>query len=546
MEAWWKKRVVYQIYPKSFCDSNGDGIGDIPGIISKLDYLSDLGIGIIWLSPVYCSPNKDNGYDISNYTDINPEYGTLSDMQNLLSEAKKRDIKIIMDLVINHTSDQHPWFQESKKDLNSPYRDYYIWQKAKNGKTPNNWSSFFTGTIWEWDEHTSEYYLHLFAKEQPDLNWKNPKIKEEIKKILEFWFDMGIDGFRCDVINVIYKTCLADGKRRIALTGLEHYHSQEGCHKILQELNQEVFSKHDCFTVGETVLVDTKMANDLCDPQRKELNMVFGFEHMDADSINNKWFKIPFKPSKFTAVLSKWQSQVKWNANYLENHDQPRSISRYGDDKENRVVSGKMLATLLLTLRGTPFIYQGQEIGMTNGDFENLDQMKDVESHNVFALATKTLHFPKKVAWKMILKTSRDNARTPMQWSSQINGGFTTGKPWLQVNTNYTDINVEKELSNPNSILSYYKELIKIRKNNSTLLEGSFFRIPSSKELFVYERALENQRCIIVLNFTNKIVSLPENVLKQIENNTIISHNYPNPKGPIDKLLPYEAFIFSL
>ncbi len=532
--VWWKERVVYQIYPRSFCDSNGDGIGDIPGIISKLDYLKELGIGIIWLSPVYCSPNDDNGYDISNYTDIQKEFGTLKDMKKLIAEAKKRDIRIIMDLVINHTSDEHPWFIESRKSIDNPYRDYYYWRKGKGGrkgkqslKPPNNWSSFFTGPAWEYDSVTGEYYLHLFSRKQPDLNYNNPKVLAEVKEILKFWLDMGISGFRCDVINVIYKSSLKNGKRRIALTGREHYVSQDGCHKILAELKRDVFSSYDCFTVGETVLVDTSMANDLCASERGELDMVFSFEHMETDQINNKWFKTRFKPASFTNVLTKWQGCLDWNANYLENHDQIRSISRFGNDAKHHKVSGKMLATLLLTLRGTPFIYQGEEIGMTNAYFSSLDEIKDVESHYVDSLARK-MHFPKKIRWHMIQKSSRDNARTPMQWNNAEHAGFSPkGKeePWIRVNSNYRTINAERELKDSDSILSYYKKLIALRRDKKPLLKGTFFALPSRGELFCYEREYDNERCIVLLNFSAKPQKLSNPVLRQIENGQVLCSN---------------------
>ncbi len=552
--VWWKEKVVYQIYPRSFTDSNGDGIGDIPGIITKLDYLQDLGIGILWLSPVYCSPNDDNGYDISNYREIQKEFGSLKDMKKLISEAKKRDIRIIMDLVINHTSDEHPWFVESRKSTDNPYRDYYLWRKGKEhtsagGKTqkpPNNWSSFFTGPAWELDETTGEYYLHLFSRKQPDLNYYNPKVLAEVKEILKFWLDLGISGFRCDVINVIYKSSLKDGKKRLALTGREHYVSQEGCHRILKELKREVFSAYDCFTVGETVLVDTSMANDLCASERGELDMVFGFEHMDTDHINNKWFKTKFKPAKFKKVISKWQACLDWNANYLENHDQIRSVSRFGNDAEFHEVSSKMLATLLLTLRGTPFIYQGEEIGMTNAYFSGLSEIRDVESHYVNALAKK-MHFPAGIRWKMIQKSSRDNARTPMQWNSQEHAGFSLkgkSEPWIRVNSNYRTINVEKQSKDKNSILSYYKKLITLRNEKKSLLKGSFFSLPCPKDVFCYEREFENERCLVMINFSQKKQKIANLTLSQIHNGTVICSNYNRSKvHDICSLEPYEAFI---
>jgi len=500
MEKWWKERVFYQIYPRSFQDTNGDGVGDIPGIISRLDELKDLGIGAVWLSPVYPSPNADFGYDISDYCDINPEYGTMADMERLINEAGKRDIKIIMDLVINHTSDEHPWFQQSR-DKSSPYRDYYIWRPGKNGGPPNNWTSFFAEDCWEYDEKSGEYYLHLFSKKQPDLNYYNPKVLEEVKNILRFWLDKGIAGFRCDVINLLYKSSLEDGKKKLALTGSEYYISQEGTHEILRTLRREVFDKYHCFTVGETVFVTPRMGKDLCDESRKELDAIFSFEHVEVDQFYVKWFKRKFHAGRFGKVISRWQDALEWNANYLENHDQPRSVSRFGDDKKYWAESAKMLSVLLLTLKGTPFIYQGQEIGMTNFDFTSLDQIKDVESHNVYRLAKK-LHFPEKICWDMIKKTTRDNARTPMQWSDEPNAGFTTGTPWLPVNPNYTRINVKSQINNPDSVRSFYKKMIELRSQSEILKYGNFEAIETRKYLFAYKRTYNGQSLVVALNFS--------------------------------------------
>lgn len=551
---WWKSRIAYQIYPRSFCDSNNDGIGDIPGIISKLDYLTELGIGIIWLSPVYRSPNDDNGYDISGYREINPEFGTMEDMKRLISETKRRGIKLIMDLVINHTSDEHPWFMESRKSKENPYRSYYIWRPGKTNRwgkrrPPNNWSSFFTGSAWEYDEKTDEYYLHLFSKKQPDLNYHNPDVLSAVKDIMRFWLDLGIDGFRCDVINVIFKTSLDDGKRRIALTGREWYHCQEGCHRILSEFRREVFSNYDCFTVGETVLVTTKEANDLCAPERKELDLVFGFEHVECDQINNKWFKLPFKAHKLMAVLEKWQQELDWNALYLENHDQPRSVTRFGNKKYS-VQSAKMLAVLLLSLRGTPFIYEGQELGMTNGDFTSLGDFRDIEARNVWQIAGR-LHFPKWVRMRMLRYTSRDNARTPMQWNTTANAGFSPDEatvPWIKVNSNRSVVNVETESTDPNSVLSWYKQLITIRKNTPQLTGGTFRMLYKSRHVFAFERALQGmaetsgRRAIIVLNFSGRNRKLPKEIvslLQEIPQRSVLCSVYKN----TDTLPPYAAFI---
>lgn len=503
MAVWWKEQVVYQIYPRSFQDSNGDGIGDIPGIISHLDDLKDLGVGVLWLSPVYRSPNADNGYDISDYRDINPEYGTLSDMKKLISEAKKRGIRIIMDLVINHTSDEHEWFQKSRR-REKGYEDYYIWKPAReDGKLPNNWTSFFAEDAWEFDDVRGEYYLHLFAKKQPDLNYYNPKILEEVKGIMQFWLDMGIAGFRCDVINILYKSSLGDAKKRAALTGMEYYISQEGTHEILRTLRREVLDRYDCFTVGESVMVTTKLARDLCDESRKELSMVFGFEHMNVDCFGIKYFPRSFSAKRFGKVITKWQNELSWNANYLENHDQPRSVPRFGDENKYWAESAKLLGLMLLSLRGTPYVYQGEEIGMLNFDYESMNQVDDVESKNVYKLLDR-FGVPDSIKWKMIKRASRDNARTPVQWTDGKNAGFTEGTPWLGVNTNYKRINYAAQKNDEHSILSFYKKMIEFRKGSEVLINGTFKEREISKNIFAYERALGEEKLLVVLNFSSK------------------------------------------
>lgn len=500
MKSWWRDRVAYQIYPRSFQDTDGNGIGDLRGIIKRLPYLKELGIGILWLSPVYRSPNDDNGYDISDYRSIHPDFGTMSEMDKLLQLAEKLDIKVIMDLVINHTSDEHEWFKESRNP-DSPYRDYYIWRPGKNGKKPNNWTSFFAEDCWEFDERSGEYFLHLFSKKQPDLNYRNPKVIEEVKDIMRFWLEKGVAGFRCDVINVIWKESLANGRKRFILTGREHYLTNDGTHEILRELRRDVLSQFDCFTVGETVMVTPKSAFDLSDPSRGELDMLFSFEHMDTDSIIVKWFKKRFKPQKFCEVIAKWQTALEWNANYFENHDQPRSVSRFGDDQNFHDESARMLCVLLLSLRGTPFIYQGQEIGMTDFDFTSMDQIRDVESLNVYRLATR-LHIPKSYRWKMILRSGRDNARTPMQWSAGKNAGFSTGTPWLDINGNHTKINVEAQDKDPNSVLAFYRKMIRLRNHNKLLRSGAFRSVEISRKLFVFERIHDKEKITVVINFS--------------------------------------------
>lgn len=502
MEPWWRQRIAYQIYPRSFQDTDGNGLGDLRGIIRRLPYLKELGIGILWLSPIYCSPNDDNGYDISDYRSIHPDFGTMAEMDKLLEIAGKLDIRIIMDLVINHTSDEHEWFQKSR-DPESPYRDYYIWRPGKAGKKPNNWTSFFAEDCWEYDERSGEYYLHLFSKKQPDLNYRNPKVIEEVKDIMRFWLEKGVSGFRCDVINVIFKDSLEDGRKRFILTGREHYLTCEGTHEILRELRRDVLSQYDCFTVGETVMVTPKTAFDLSDPSREELDMLFSFEHMDTDAFIVKWFRKRFSPKKFCKVIAKWQSALEWNANYFENHDQPRSVSRFGDDRMYHAESAKMLCVLLLSLRGTPFIYQGQEIGMTNFDFTSMDQIRDVESHNVYRLA-KRLHIPKCDRWRMIRRTGRDNARTPMQWTSQKNAGFSSGTPWLGINANHKQINVEAQGKDPDSVLSFYRKMIRFRNRNDLLKSGRFKSVQISRRLFVFERFDDRERITVIINFSRK------------------------------------------
>ena len=533
MLKWWQERVVYQIYPRSFQDSNGDGIGDLQGIISRLDELQDLGVGIIWLSPVYPSPNVDYGYDISDYKGIHPEFGTMDDMDELLVEAERRDIKIVMDLVANHTSDQHPWFQQSR-DKNSPYRDYYIWRPGKGKKPPNNWSGFFGGGTWEYDAKSGEYYLHLFAKNQPDLNYSNSKVLEEIEEIMRFWLNKGVAGFRCDVINILYKSSLEDGKPSLILTGREHYLSQEGTHEILRRLRREVLDHYDCFTVGETVFVTPKTALDLMAPERSELNMIFSFEHMETDQYMVKWFKRRFHPGRFAESITKWQKALPWNANYFENHDQPRSVSRFGNDGIYWEKSAKLLCMMLLTLRGTPFIYQGQEIGMTNFDFTSMDHLQDVESHNIYAIA-KRLGFPASLRWKIIKATSRDNARTPMQWNEGPNAGFSTGHPWLGINKNYTKINMASQVDDPNSIRSMYKKMIALRAESEILKAGSFESLQISKHLYVYRRSLDRDSLVILLNFSTREMSAPHH-------GKVVLSNYERQVYD-GTLKPYEAVI---
>lgn len=530
---WWKRKIIYQIYPMSFCDSNGDGIGDLPGIISRLDYLQRLGVGALWLSPVYPSPNKDNGYDISDYCEIHPNYGTLADMDRLIAEAKKRDIRIIMDLVINHTSDRHEWFQKSRR-REEPYTDFYIWRKGEKGKKPTNWGSFFGEDCWEYDEVRGEYYLHLFAKEQPDLNYHNEKVIAAIEDVMRFWLDRGVAGFRCDVINIIYKEAIKNGRWRPALTGCEYYLSTPGCHRVLHRLNRDVLSRYDAFTVGETVFVTPKMADDLVNPQREELCTVFSFEHMETDCFKIKWFLRKFKPDRFFACLTKWQNALPWNTVYFENHDQPRSVSRYGNDAEYHDQSAKALATLLLTLRGTPFLYEGEEIGMTNFDFPDMEKVRDVESINIWNMG-KRLHLPYGLRWRMIKTKSRDNARTPMQWDDSVNGGFSAGTPWLSVNGNYPRINVKRQEDDPGSVLAYYRQLIAFRNGSRVLQEGDFTELYRKNGVYAYRRACDGEALTVV-------ISLAEGERKNPASGEVVCSNYGRETAPA-RLAPYEALI---
>lgn len=530
---WWKRKIIYQIYPMSFCDSNGDGIGDLPGIISRLDYLQRLGVGALWLSPVYPSPNKDNGYDISDYCEIHPNYGTLADMDRLIAEAKKRDIRIIMDLVINHTSDRHEWFQKSRR-REEPYTDFYIWRKGEKGKKPTNWGSFFGEDCWEYDEVRGEYYLHLFAKEQPDLNYHNEKVISAIEDVMRFWLDRGVAGFRCDVINIIYKETIKNGRWRPALTGCEYYLSTPGCHRVLHRLNRDVLSRYDAFTVGETVFVTPKMADDLVNPQREELCTVFSFEHMETDCFKIKWFLRKFKPDRFFACLTKWQNALLWNTVYFENHDQPRSVSRYGNDAEYHDQSAKALATLLLTLRGTPFLYEGEEIGMTNFDFPDMEKVRDVESINIWNMG-KRLHLPYGLRWRMIKTKSRDNARTPMQWDDSINGGFSAGTPWLSVNGNYPRINVKRQEDDPGSVLAYYRQLIAFRNGSRVLQEGDFTELYRKNGVYAYRRACDGEALTVV-------ISLAEGERKNPASGEVVCSNYGRETAPA-RLAPYEALV---
>jgi len=509
MTPWWKEQAVYQIYPMSFCDSNGDGMGDIPGIISKLPYLKSLGVGILWLSPVYRSPGEDNGYDISDYCDIDPKFGTLADMDELIQKAKALGLRIVMDLVINHTSSQHFWFQKSRR-REAPYEDYYIWRddrsKQRRGKRPpNNWTSFFGGGAWTFDEVRGQWYLHLFAKGQPDLNYRNPAVIDAVEQVMDFWLARGVAGFRCDVINLLWKDSLKNGFPKGALVGSEYYISRPGCHELLKRFRREVLSKYDCFTVGETVFVSPKKARALTDPERGELDMVFSFEHMNADCFLVKWLPRKFSAQRFFKSLIKWQNKLPWNAVYFENHDQPRSVSRFGDGSP---ASAKAILTLLLTLRGTPFVYQGEELGMTNFDFTSMSDIQDVESKNMVP-TLKKLGLSDEKIFRRMQHASRDNARTPMQWTAGPQGGFTTGTPWLKVNGNHVTVNAEAEEGDPDSVLNWFRTLMAYRNGSDVLKQGRFRLISREKSWIKIERRLGDERVIVAANWSDKAVRLP-------------------------------------
>ncbi len=535
---WYRERIVYQIYPRSFNDANNDGIGDLPGIIEKIPYLKALGIGIVWLSPIYVSPNDDNGYDISNYRDIHPDFGSLEEFKDLVRKLHEADIKLIMDLVVNHTSDEHPWFIASAAG-DPEYRDYYHWQTKKN-----NWTSFFGGEAWTYHPQRGEYYLHLFSKKQPDLNWDNRKVREEVKDICRYWLDLGVDGFRCDVINIIAKTDnLPKGKPGIALVGREHYLNIPKIHGYLRELRDEVFSHYDCFTVGETVLITPRTALSYIDDDIRELDMVFQFEHMGADNHYVKWFMKKFRPINLKKPLAKWQNAFAehgWNTLYLENHDQPRSVSRFGNIAYYRE-SAKMLATMLFFQRGTPFIYQGQEIGMLNAAFADLADYQDIETHNIYKTGRKLLLSHRRMM-KKIRMMSRDNARTPMQWDDTQNAGFTRGEPWLRINPNYMDINVKKNQADKDSILHYYRRLIDLRKKHKVIVDGAYEDIDfHNRRLYAYKRTLGKTELYVVCNFSARALSHP--LLEQLKEEKCLLANYR--QSPTDLTLkPYEARVY--
>ncbi len=544
--TWWKEAVVYQIYPRSFADSNGDGIGDLKGITAHLDYLKNLGIDVIWVSPVYASPNHDNGYDISDYRAIMKEFGTMEDFDEMLREIHARGMKLVMDLVANHSSDEHAWFIESRKGKDNPYRDYYIWQDGKNGNPPNNWGSCFSGSAWEWDEASGQYYLHLFTKEQPDLNWANPKVREGVYDMMRWWCDKGVDGWRMDVISMIGKENFDDGA---VAPGALYGSFEKSCmhtettHRYLREMRREVLDRYDLLTVGEAGGT-TESAIRYANEDGSELDMIFSFEHNDGLNDGTelgKWSDHGAPLADVRRPMNRWQTALQgraWNTVYLGNHDQPRQVSRYGNDSELfRARSAKMLATLIHMMRGTPYVYQGEELGMTNIYFTDVSQYDDVEVHNAWKQWVETGRVDGQDMLRYFARIARDNARTPMQWNTEKNAGFTTGTPWLPVNRNYLLINAEDEVRDPDSVYHYYRKLIELRHSHDIIVYGSF--IPLLEEdpnVYAYARELDGERLVVMLNWTDHKVPC---TLAEEEGGEELISNYPSHQAGI--LQPYEA-----
>ena len=536
-KKWWHRSVVYQIYPRSFYDSNGDGIGDLRGVIEKLDYLSDLGIDVIWLSPVFRSPNVDNGYDISDYRSIMEEFGTLKDMEELLDKANQKNIKILMDLVANHASDEHQWFMESRKSKDNPYRGYYIWRDAVDGKEPNDLGSAFSGSAWEWDEITGQYYLHLFSKKQPDLNWENPKVRQEVYDFMNFWIEKGIGGFRMDVIELIGK----EVDKKITNNG-------PMLHPYIKEMNLNTFGNKDLLTVGECWGATPEIAKQYSNSDGSELSMVFQFEHISLDQIpgKDKWDLKVLDLVDLKRVLSKWQTCLDnngWNSLFWNNHDLPRIVSRWGNDQEYRVESAKMLATLLHGMKGTPYIYQGEELGMTNVRFSDISDYKDIETLNMY-LQRLNQGYSHEEIMESIYARGRDNARTPMQWSDELNGGFSAGTPWIAVNPNYKNINAKNQVNDENSVFTHYKKLIRLRRENDVVVYGDFeLLFPEDENIFAYTRTLGQYKLVVICNFYGKKVSyeLPYELTGEKEWEL---SNYDEPQENL--LRPYEGIMYLL
>lgn len=554
-EKWWKNAVVYQIYPRSFKDSNGDGIGDLEGIYEKLDYLAELGIDVIWMSPVYKSPNDDNGYDISDYQDIMDDFGTMDDFDRVLAKAHSLNIKIMMDLVVNHTSDEHKWFIESKKSKDNPYHDYYMWADPdKNGNPPNRWESCFSGSAWEYVESVGQFYLHSFSRKQPDLNWDNPKVREEVFKMMTWWCDKGIDGFRMDVISMISKyPGLPDGPENG--NGYTGNTSCDGpnIHKYLREMNEKVLSKYRLITVGECPGVNAEQAKKYANIDGSELDMIFQFEHVSGSALkpchHGKWDGEAMTMPELRANFTKWQKDLEgcaWNSLFLSNHDQPRCVSRFGNDSEQyRELSAKMLATMTHFQKGTPYVYQGEELGMTNAYMENIADYRDIESLNAYKELTTKENIPAKTVMGYIKAVGRDNARTPMQWDASENGGFTSGTPWLQVNKNYKTINAAAQVNDPDSVFAYYKKLIALRHTNEVMVDGVYdVLIPDHPQIYAYTRTLGDKQLLVLCNDSDTNVAIPAEIQEKIHAaKNILIQNYKDTDE--STLRPYEAVVYA-
>lgn len=554
-EKWWKNAVVYQIYPRSFKDSNGDGIGDLEGIYEKLDYLAELGIDVIWMSPVYKSPNDDNGYDISDYQDIMDDFGTMDDFDRVLKKAHSLNIKIMMDLVVNHTSDEHKWFIESKKSKDNPYHDYYMWADPdKNGNPPNRWESCFSGSAWEYVESVGQFYLHSFSRKQPDLNWDNPKVREEVFKMMTWWCDKGIDGFRMDVISMISKyPGLPDGPENG--NGYTGNTSCDGpnIHKYLREMNKKVLSKYRLITVGECPGVNAEQAKKYANIDGSELDMIFQFEHVSGSALkpchHGKWDGEAMTMPELRANFTKWQKDLEgcaWNSLFLSNHDQPRCVSRFGNDSEQyRELSAKMLATMTHFQKGTPYVYQGEELGMTNAYMENIADYRDIESLNAYKELTTKENIPAKTVMGYIKAVGRDNARTPMQWDASDNGGFTSGTPWLQVNKNYKTINAAAQVNDPDSVFAYYKKLIALRHTNEVMVNGVYdILIPDHPQIYAYTRTLGDKQLLVLCNDSDTNAAIPAEIQEKIHAaKNILIQNYKDTDE--STLRPYEAVVYA-
>jgi oligo-1,6-glucosidase len=559
--TWWKECVVYQIYPRSFYDSNGDGIGDLRGIIQKLDYLQQLGVGVVWLCPIYASPNDDNGYDISDYHAIQAEFGSMADWEELLAELHRHGIKLLMDLVVNHTSDEHPWFVASRAPKENPYRDFYIWRPGKGDGPPNNWQSLFGGSAWQYDAATGKYYLHLFSRKQPDLNWENPALREAIYAMMDWWLDKGVDGFRLDAINLISKAAgLPDAPvttdSRYQFPGALVFNGPRLV-EFLREMKTRVLEPRDVFTVGETSLVTTEHAIALTDEGEGPLNMLFQFEHMDLDkdrrSVAPRWSRQPWSLLELKRLMTRWQKELEqrgWNSQYLSNHDLPRAVSRFGDDGRYRIESAKLLATFLHMLQGTPYIYQGEEIGMTNVAFESITDYRDIETLNMYREFVEERGRDPQEVLALIHALSRDNARTPMQWDASPQAGFSAGRPWIKLNPNYATINVQQALADPQSIWHYYRRLIALRAANPTIVYGRYdLLLAEHPAIYAFTRTLQDDRLLVVLNFgaSTPTFAWPDE-LGEVSAELLIGNYLLDPHAGLRRvdMRPFEARVYRL